>query len=401
MMPTTNPEVLANDWLPPLAVGRERELSEVVRRLDAPVPKAPSPWVVAVAGASGSGTSTIARRAAREVVDRLRQASAEPAPRILAVRTAGLRGAHGVATALLRRFDEGFDGRGFPTAEVIAGVLRRLRRERRPTVVVLDDVGVGGPDLGPILRAFGSPDRFLPEGESGLPLLWTILAGSQDGLSTAVADVEGRIAVRPFVEVGPYAEAHLRAIVADRAERALGRPPPSTLVSRVVEHAVADGGGARRAVDVLRRELLGCPRSHEAAPARFESAEGVAVETRVVRAIDSASGGVSAALGDVKRLEAALAGEEGRRPLPTTTLWRRIVRLERAGYVRREIRTGGAGGTRSIVRVLTPIDEWVTAPYRSGTPRGDGETYRDPDRPAPTPSASGGPRWRPVGRAAP
>src|SRR5208283_1164657 len=72
------------------------------------------PWVVAISGVSGSGTSTVARRAAREVVERLRQASGEPAPRVLAVRTASLRGAHGVATALLQRFDAGFDGKAGP-----------------------------------------------------------------------------------------------------------------------------------------------------------------------------------------------------------------------------------------------------------------------------------------------
>jgi hypothetical protein len=397
MIATANPEVLAIDWLPPLALGRERELNEVVLRLDPPVPRAPAPWVVAVAGTSGSGTSTVARRAAREVVDRLRQASAEPPPRVLTVRTAVQRGTHGVATALLRRFDEGFDGRGFPAAEVIAGVLRRLRRDRRPTVIVLDDVDVGGPDLAPILRAFGSPDRFLPEGESGLPPLWTILAGSRDGLSTAVADVEGSMTVRPFVELGAYAESHLRAIVRDRAERALGRAPPSSLIASVVERAIADGGGARRAVDVLRHELLGHPRSPAGSAGWLLAPGGVAVESRIVRAIDTASGGVAAPLGEVKRVEAELARGEGSRPLPTTTLWRRIVRLERAGYVRREIRTGGVGGTRSIVRVLTPIDEWVTAPYRSGTPRADGGPGRLPERLRAMASAPVGAPSRPSG----
>ena len=62
-----------------------------------------------------------------------------------------------------------------------------------------------------------------------------------------------------------------------------------------------------------------------------------------------------------------LAQEQGARPLPTTTLWRRIVRLEQAGYVRREIRPGGSGGTLSLVRVLTPIEEWVTTDLRPGT----------------------------------
>jgi hypothetical protein len=367
MLSPTNPEVLAMDWLPPTALSREREVQEVLRRLDPPAPRALPPWIVGVAGPAGAGSSTVARRAAREAVDRLRASSATPPPRWFGVRTGFLRGAHGVATALLRRFDEGFDGRGFPTAEILAGVLRRLRRDGRPTVLVLDDVGVGGADLGPVLRAIGDPDRFLPEGESGLPPVWTVVAGTPDGLATAAASVEPRYPFRPFVEIGPYPEAALRAIVKDRAERACGRVPPPGLVDRVVARAVEDGLGARRAVDLLRRELLGIRGLGET---RSERSSNVAIEPRVVRAIGAASHGLSACLGDVRRWEAELAQRQGLRPLPTTTLWRRLVRLERAGYLRREIRTGGSGGTRSVLRVLTPIDEWVTAAGPSGTPRG-------------------------------
>src|SRR5271170_3250837 len=167
MFETPHPEVLARDWLPPVAMGREPEVAELARRLDAPVPRAPPPWVVGVSGARGSGTSTVARRAARSVADLLRSRSGAGSPRVLAVRTLGLRGTHGVASALLRHLDEGFDGKGFSVIEILAGFLRRVRREGRATVLVLDDIGLGGADLGPILRALGDPDRFLPEGENG------------------------------------------------------------------------------------------------------------------------------------------------------------------------------------------------------------------------------------------
>jgi len=369
MLSPTNPEVLANDWVPPVALYRERDVQELIRRLDAPRPRAPPPWIVGVSGPAGSGTSTVARRAARETVDRLRASGAGPAPRWLAVRVGLLRGAHGVATALLRRFDDGFDGRGFPTAEIIAGVLRRLRRDARPTVIVLDDVGIGGAELAPIVRAVGAPDRFLPEGESGLPPLWTVVAGTPEGLATALSDVEPGIPVRPFLELAPYPETALRAIVRDRAERACGRPPPSALIDRVIGRAVEDGLGARRAVDLLRRELLGVRGPGTTGADRGSRVE---IEPRVVRAIGAASRGLSAQLGDVRRLEAEIAQRQGVRPLPTTTLWRRLVRLERAGYVRREIRTGGRGGTRSVLRLLTPIDEWITAARPTGTPPGFG-----------------------------
>ncbi len=364
MFVVSHPEVLADDWLPPTPLGRESETREVVRRLDPPTPVAPPPWVVAVAGPSGTGTSTVARRAAREVADRLRAASGRP-PRILPVRVATLRGSHGVATALLRQFDPGFEGRGFPTAEIVAGVLRRLRREARPAVVVFDDVAVGGPELGPLVRAFAEPNRFLPEGESGLPPLWTILAGSPEGLTTAVAGGGARLALGPFVRLDGYAEPTLRAIVRDRAERSLGAPVPEALVRAVVARAIADGGGARRAFEILRRELLGSSHGSDGRPSRKAT---VLVEPHLIEAIGQASRGALARLGEVRRWEETLARQVGLKPLPTTTLWRRIVRLERAGYVRREIRTGGPGGTLSLLRVLTPLEDWITTDRTGSRP---------------------------------
>jgi len=381
MQPTEHSEVLARDWLPPVALGRASEVAEVVRRLDPPSPRAPPPWIVVVAGAPGSGTSTVARRAAREVADRVRAALGEPFPRVLAIRTPFLRGPHGVATALLQRLDDGFDGRGFPVPEILAGLLRRLKREARPTVVVLDDVGVGGPDVAPVVRAFAEPDRFLPEGESGLPPLWTLLAGTPEGLQTVEKALGSRTAIGPFVPLGPYNPAALRSVVADRAERTLGHPAPSVLVDRIVGRAIEDGGGARRAIELLRREVLGVTIREVRDGVPSAKLRGLSVEPWVVRAIGVAAQGRAARLGDVKRLEAELAREHGARPLPTTTLWRRIVRLEQAGYVRREIRPGGSGGTLSVVKILTPVDEWVTTVHRPGIRPGV-ERWSDPGAPA-------------------
>ena len=398
-------EVLANDWIPPMVVGRCREVEEVVRRLDAPSPRAPPPWIVGVAGRSGAGSSAVARRAARDVVDRLRAHSAEPTPRAWAVRVGARRGPHGVASALLQLLDEGFDGRGFPTAEILAGFLRRVRRDGRPTVLVLDDLAGSEPDLAPIVRALADPDRFLPEGDHGLPPFWTILAGTPEALAHLDARTRDRVPLAPFVALGPYDAATLTAVVRDRAERALGREPSEELLRRIVDETCRDGGGARRAIDLLRRDLLRPARTGPGARGPWPRPEGVSVETRVVRAIDVASRGRIAPLGVVRRCEADLARAQGQRPLPTTTLWRRIVRLERAGYVRREIRTGGDGGTRSLVRVLTPIEEWVTVPSPRDSPRADGPwtgsipaaAAEDPWRGPPRPSSWGG--ARPVGGA--
>jgi len=268
---------------------------------------------------------------------------------------------------LLQRVDEGFDGRGFPVSEVLAGLLRRLRREGRPTIVVLDDIGVAGPDLLPVVRAFAEPDRFLPEGESGLPPIWMILAGTRESLAGLDRALGPRFPVGPFVHVSEYDPELLRAIARDRAERALGHPPPAKLVERVVRRTIEDGGSARRAVELLRREMLGGSVRELRDGVSPGRSRGISIEPWVVRAIGVASQGRAARVAEVKRIEAELALAQGSRPLPTTTLWRRIVRLEQAGYVRREIRPGGSGGTLSVVKVLTPVDEWVTVSRRTGS----------------------------------
>jgi hypothetical protein len=361
-----HPEVLALDWLPPVVLGREAEVGEVVRRLDPPSPVAPAPWMVGVTGPPGSGTSSVARRAAREVADRVRTAGAGPVPRWIAVRTARARGTHGVATELLASLDDGFDGRGFPVVEIVAGFLRRIRREGRPVVLVLDDVVTGGPELGPILRAIARPDRFLPEGESGLPPFWTVLAGAPEALARSEVALDGRGRIAPFVRLPACAPRDLRRIVEDRALRALGRPAVPALVNRLVERAVTDGGGAARLLELFRRSVLG-PAYRSARPGTARGDAAIPLEPTVLRAIEEAARGNAAVVGDVRRCEARWARSMGVAPLPPTTLWRRIVRLERAGYVRREVRPGGVGGTRSVVRLMSPVDEWVTAPSPRGT----------------------------------
>jgi Cdc6-like AAA superfamily ATPase len=397
MLAVPHAEVLSRDWLPPVVLGREAEVADAVRRLDPPRPSAPPPWIVGVAGPRGSGSSTVARRAAREAADRLRASDPRGPPRTVAVRVAGCRGTHGVATALLTVLDEGFDGRGFPVAEILAGFLRRVRREGRPLVLTLDDVYAGGPSLAPVLRALGDPDRFLPEGESGLPPVWSVIAGTADALARCQTELEGRLKMAPFVELRPYGARSLRAIVDDRLGRALGRAPPPDLVDRVLETTVATGGGAVRAIDLVRRELLGPDRRADGRPRSARSrTEAISVEASVVRAIEEAARGVEAVVGDVRRLEARYARATGGTPLPPTTLWRRIVRLEQAGYVRREVRPGGVGGTRSLVRLMAPVDEWVVSSGSRGTrpasapwdgaeaPAGPAEAWGPPRDPWPT-----------------
>lgn len=351
-----HPEVLAHDWTPPTPIARLPELQKLSGWLGDPFPPTPRPWGAAVLGAPGAGSSTVARLAARRLAEAMRRERL-PAPLVAQVRVRWCRGAHGVATDLLQRLDEGFRGQGFPTAEVLAGFLRRLRRDVRPAIVLLDDLGPDVADLEPILRGLIHPERFLPEGDESMPPLWVLLAGAPASPATWERIRRGGFPVERVVHLAPYGRADLVAIVRDRAERALGRPCPHGWAERVADRALREGRGAARAVDLLRREILGpvadAPRSPFAPRGRPDD---LRIEPRILRALERVALGRATSLGELREWEARLAREEGARPLPATTFWRRVVRLEAAGVVRREVRTGGAGGTRSMLELIRAPD---------------------------------------------
>jgi hypothetical protein len=360
MLRATYPEVLTTDWLPPTALARHAEVQKLLALLDPDHPPKGPGRVAAVTGPRGSGTSIIARRTAREAVDRLRTVRDGPQPLTATVRVRWCRGTLGVATALVQQLDEGFHGRGFPVAEILAGYLRRLRRTNRPTIVVLEDIDVGGPSVVPILRAFHSPDRFLPEGESGVPPIWIILAGGTEqfvGLGRELPDLE---LPSRSIRLREYSRAEIYQIVEERARRALGGDPPPDLARQVTNRVLRDGGGARRAMELLRRELS-IPTTLPPAsmgPLTDSWSRGN-IEPRVLWALDRACQGTSASVGIVREWEARFARETGHRPLAATTFWRRMIRLEQAGVVRREVRPGGDGGTRTLIQLLVPVEEWV------------------------------------------
>lgn len=387
MLRAEHPEVLTAEWVPPVLLGRSVELERLNAYL---APGAPSALHGAIVlGPPGSGTSTLARLAARRCVDAARRGEGGAIPLVVTARVRWCRGAQGIAAALLQRLDSGFRPRGFPVAEILAGFLRRLRRERRPAIVVLDDIGPDAPDLSPVLRALVRPGRFLPEGEEEMPPLTVLLAGRPDAPAAWQRVQESGFPVDHRIVLDPYERRELEAIVRDRATRALGRPAPDEWSVRLAERAARDGHGATRAIDLLRRELLGVS---TAAPGSVwgpkDGAPRLAVETRVLQAIERAAIAGRAHLADVRRWEEDLARSEGVRALPPTTLWRRMLRLEAAGLIRRAVRPGGCGGTSSMVEVLAPLTPREPRdPGRTGTPRDVGVPCATGERrPGPLPA---------------
>lgn len=367
MFALVHPEVLSIDWLPPTLVGRGIALLQAERLL-ATDPGGGRTRMLAIEGPKGAGTSVVARRTLRNFRER---ASRHPDPqelRILSVRVRSGQATSVVAATLLQHFDPEFSHRGFPSMEILAGCLRRIKREGRPAAILLDDLDSGAPFLASFVRALAQPERFLPEGDEGMPPLTVLLAGTATAMNR-IRRASGLPAAR--VVLPGYTASELRTIVSERIGRALGRDAPAALVASIVERTMGEGGSASRALDLIRRELIGDAAARAGSVFRpWGVGRQILVEDHLVRAIGLATRAGVPTVAVVRRCERAVAHDLGLAPLPATTFWRRIVRLEEAGYVRREVRTGGPGGTESKVHLLLPVAEWVTIPRARGTPRG-------------------------------
>ena len=372
MFRAVHPEVLAPDWLPPVPLGRRGPLASVLRWLGEPVFTGARTGSAIILGPRGSGTTTLARLAARS------WAESQPLPSGVSgvaqawIRPAESRGAHGAAGELLRSLDPEYELRGFPVSELLAGFLRRLRTAQRPAVVVFDDVGPAAPDLSRLVAGLLDPGGFLPEGGEGVPPLALILAGSPEA-SRTVAKTKWARALEPrTLRLLPYTASELSAIVKDRAERSLGRSVPTEWVDRVVRPAVRDHASAARAIEGLRRELIG-PVLSTVGPVYSSptSKPAFTIEPPLLSALGQLEEGVPVRVGELRNRTTELARTRGEVPMPATTFWRRIIRLERAGVVRRQVRTGGSGGSLSTVAVVRPLGEWSLATDRSQIPRVD------------------------------
>ncbi|MCI4335456.1 MAG: hypothetical protein L3K04_07520 [Thermoplasmata archaeon] len=366
------PETLSAEWLPPVLLGRQSELSYLERHLRA-FPSASVPRA-AVLGPRGSGSSLLARTAAQRWL-RTGTSRSGPSGRTVAVRVRWCAGTVGVASALLRAYDEGFGGRGFSVAEIMAGFLRRMVRERRLVAVVLDDASAASPELRPVLHALLRPGEFLPEGMTGSPSWAVLVAGSLPAPAlNRELDSLGWVAEERLT-LAPYSPPEVRSIVEDRSRRALGHPPAPEWVSRLAEQVVHEGAGANRALDLLREQLLGPERLARPFGPR-EIPAITSVEPRLLAALARATAAGPCELRSVRRWEQTLARAEGRSPLALTTFWRRMVRLEQMGVLSRELRSGGPGGSRSRIHLHRPLAagrpelrDWRTPP-RNAVDRG-------------------------------
>jgi hypothetical protein len=383
MLPPTHPEVLDSDWLPPVPIYRRLELERVYRMLTSEAIQG-KPRGAVVRGPPGSGTSTVARLAVRSAVEEHSRTWGPGRTAVIHVRVRFFHGVQSIAASLLEQLEPGLNGRGFHISEIMAGFLRRLQRGGQRAFILLDDVAPGAGDLSPILAPLADPARFLPEGADEPPECVVILAGSLDASSAWTDAARLGWSADRRVDLVEYPPAALASILADRAGRALGRPAPEQWLEAVVRRVERHRLGVSAAMLLLRRELTGPePVSDYYGAGRGPRPTGP-IEPHLIAALERVAEHHHATIAELKQWESELARKEGVAPLPTTTFWRRIVRLESVGVVHRAVRTGGAGGTRSIVELLQPVSALWSASGRPDTPRADAWSSAGSPRSSPT-----------------
>ncbi|HEV2448807.1 MAG TPA: hypothetical protein VGU43_00140, partial [Thermoplasmata archaeon] len=212
-----------------------------------------------------------------------------------------------------------------------------------------------------------APGSFLPEGLTASPRWAVLVAGTlpAPALQRELADSQFRPEER--LTLAPYSAEALSELVADRARRALGCEPEPAWLGELLRRSMAEGGGAARALQLLREQFgQEGPAAHE--PPGRPHPGWETVEPRLLAALARATAGGPCELSALRDAERSLARRDGVAPLAATTLWRRMIRLEQMGVLQREVRSGGPGGSRSLVHLRRPLPALGEATERSTLP---------------------------------
>ena len=211
-------------------------------------------------------------------------------------------------------------------------------------------------------RAIAGPQEVLPEGVAGLPPLLLVASGQRDMVPEGIEAF--RTTVRPLQGSALIEATRARAALAfhttPRPEVIRAWSSLTVACGRglsIVGDLLSEAGARAEARESLRVELedVALP---EHLPRHGHDAEGFgAVLLEVLR---SASGSLTA--GELRHRLTARCVESGVRAPTPARLWRHMVRLERKGVVRREVRMGGTGGTAT--RVILADRPWEAGKQR-------------------------------------
>ena len=274
---------------------------------------------------------------------------------------------------MFQQVDPSFLSRGASTRLLFLLLLRRIRLRGAPAVIFLDNLPADWGALPQVIGPFLDPGQVLPEGPQGLPPLAVVLAGNPGSVLPAVPQIVPP--ERFLVEtVAPFTEEELAEITARWCEAVALEPPEAGAMRRLEGLVVTRGGGASLLMDLLREarehalrrgasrisaaDVVVRPASHG------QSDPGQMLDCYLLETVRSGTGGDGDGwpISDLRDEVHRRCRAEGLAYPSEARLWRHLARMERAGILRRVVRFGGPGGTKS--RVYPGI---VPAPRPAGT----------------------------------
>jgi RecA/RadA recombinase len=350
-----NPRALDRTWVPPSLIGCD----EILPRQETTVLSGLTPGrrvAVSISGPRGSGTSTVAAHLVGTAQARLTRPEPKGTPLLLRADVSACRTPLALVTALFRDIDPAFIGRGASTEFLTLLLARRIRTVGRPTIIWLDQVRPTSLDVSRVLRPLAHPEQLLPEGPAGLPTMLLVTSGATDALPDDPEIIR--------TELRPLQSRDLCKAIMTRANVAFNAPPSLEAVEAIASLSISQGWG----LSMVGELLAEAGRRAEARGGRWLEVEDVTLPASLPRAGRDASGfeavllevvraatGVTT-VGKLKRALDARCREAGLRQPTQARLWRHLVGLERKGLVRREVRVGGAGGSRTEVALMDEKD---------------------------------------------
>tara|TARA_B100000945_G_scaffold302705_1_gene286559 strand:+ start:508 stop:1689 length:1182 start_codon:yes stop_codon:yes gene_type:complete len=353
-------EPLSFDWLPNELVGRDEALGEIASMfmgIESPNFSGRS----IVIGPVGSGKTAIVRRFSEDLTKHLADTR-----RILPVHI-NCRN-HPTTSQVLQRIahylDHRHPERGFSPGEIIQSIRRNLQNSGRHMLLVLDEVSVlllreGDDLLYQLLR--------IDEGRDDAGTLSLILVSQEPMVHLFEAAVKSRFGQSNRINLKPYEEKGLRAIV---EQRSLAACRPGSIQdeakSRIAGYA-AETGDARLAIELLESSIRRAEKKgdSEVTPEHVEpsSSHSSVIEPDQV---DSLSDHQKMALlglcrrlrreesvtsGDAERLYHVVCEEFEQDTRGHTSFWGYIKRLEEMGFIHAETRNTPKGrGRTTLIR---------------------------------------------------
>ena len=342
--------ILERAWQAPTLIGREELLSSL-ERASLSLSAGGAPLAVSVFGPRGSGSSAVAAHVVATAMERLTQPGSKGTPLLLRADASACRSSSALVSALFREVDPGYDGRGASTEFSALLLLRRLRTMARPAIVWADQVEAKAAHVDRVMGLLAHPERLLPEGAAGLPTMLVVASGERNVLPEDASVV--RTVLAP-----PQARDMCRAIMT-RANLAFTTLPSLEAVEAIASLSISCGWG----LSMVGELLAEAGRRAEARGGRWLEVDDVTLPANLARAgrdgssfeallleVLRATAGATT-VGKLRRALDARCQETGVRQPTQARMWRHLVGLERKGVVRREVRMGGPGGSRTLVHL--------------------------------------------------